>query len=160
MVRCIHSKIIVLERLIKKFQMLRTGSGGVVWFWKNGMEISTENKNKTKIRYKNNITFRLCWCHLTGSHANFHGSWCCKRSCWCPWSMLLLDTMWMSMVCATGGHADVPDLYCWEGKGRCLWSQLLTKTLLKSKTHAAGNHVEICDLCYWWLLWPGNLLFQ
>lgn len=123
--------------------MLSTESGGLKLFWKKGMKISTENKNKNNIRYKNNITFRLCWYPWTGSQADFHGSWCCKRLCWYPWYMLLLDAMLMSMVCAAiRGHADVPDLCCLESTGWCLCSQLPTERMLKSKIHP----------CYYMLL--------
>ena len=77
----------------------------------------------------------------------------------CCWSMLLLEAMLLSMVCAaTQDHG----LFNLQGSNGCLWPRLLPEARLlslppesmsMSVVHAtAGGQVDILGLCYSWRL--------
>lgn len=48
------------------------------------------------------------------------GPCCCLRPCWCPWSLLLLETIWKSMICAAAGCYAQESFFC-SGMIDCEW---------------------------------------
>lgn len=82
-----------------------------------------------------------CWCWEPWLGL---GICCSQRPCWCPWSMLPLESMWIPwfvLLCeimlvsvahiATGDHAETHST-CWHQRpGRCSWSVLPPVTTWK-----------------------------
>lgn len=52
----------------------------------------------------------------TKGHVDARGLSCCLKSCSCPWSVLPLEAMSMSMACAMAkGHNGTNGLLCAQG---------------------------------------------